>query len=77
MTARTGELPLASPVPVTVHQAKILDFIDGLTQRKETVEEYVQQEVAKSLVRDYGYSKTKRSVEITLRRRTLKARADR
>ena len=51
MTARNAELPLATPIPVIVQQGKILDFIDGLTQRKETPEEYVRQEIAKSLVR--------------------------
>ena len=36
---------------IIVEQGKILDFIDGKTQRRETPEEYVRQEIAKSLVR--------------------------
>ena len=51
------------PVPVIVQQGKILDFIDGLTQRKDTPEEYVRQEIAKSLVREYDYARTEISVQ--------------
>lgn len=66
-----------SPVPVVmIEQGKVLDFIDGLTQRVETPEEYVRQEIAKSLVREYGYPKTDISVEFTLRVGTRKPRAD-
>lgn len=43
---------------VIVQQGKVLDFIDGLTQRNETPEEYVRQEIAKSLVREYAYPQT-------------------
>ena len=35
----------------------ILDFIDGVTQRRDTPEERVRQEILKSLVREYGYKK--------------------
>ena len=76
MTAGTGELPLASPVPVIVQQGKILDFIDGLTQRKDTPEEYVRQEIAKSFVREYDYARTEISVEFTLRLGSRKPSAD-
>ena len=69
MTAATSD-------PVIVQQGKILDFIDGLTQRKETPEEYVRQEIAKSLVREYDYAKTEISVEFTLRLGSRKPRAD-
>jgi hypothetical protein len=46
-----------NPTAVIVQQGKLLDFIDGLTQRNETPEEYVRQEIAKSLVREYQYAK--------------------
>ena len=49
--------------PVIVQQGKILDFIDRTTQRKETPEEYVRQEIAKSLVREYKYLRTDIAVE--------------
>lgn len=61
---------------VIVAQGKILDFIDGLTQRPETPEEYVRQEIAKSLVREYGYAKPQIAVEFTLRLGSAKPRAD-
>ena len=47
-----------SPVhAIIIAQGKVLDFIDGLTQRRDTPEEYVRQEIAKSLVREYKYAK--------------------
>ena len=55
---------------------KILDYIDALTQRKETPEEYVRQEIAKSLVREYDYEKQEISVEFTLRLGSRRPRAD-
>jgi type I restriction enzyme M protein len=61
---------------IIVGQGKILDFIDGQTQRRETPEEYVRQEIAKSLVREYRYSKTDIKVEFTIRVGTRKPRAD-
>jgi type I restriction enzyme M protein len=64
------------PVAVIVQQGKVLDFIDGHTQREETPEEYVRQEIAKSLVREYGYPKSDISVEFTLRLGSRKPRAD-
>ncbi|HBP1099107.1 TPA: N-6 DNA methylase [Pseudomonas aeruginosa] len=64
------------PVAVIVQQGKVLDFIDGRTQREETPEEYVRQEIAKSLVREYGYPKSNISVEFTLRLGSRKPRAD-
>jgi type I restriction enzyme M protein len=59
-----------------VQQGKVLDFIDGRTQRNETPEEYVRQEIAKSLVREYGYPKADVAVEFTLRVGSRKPRAD-
>ena len=64
------------PTAVIVQQGKVLDFIDGQTQREETPEEYVRQEIAKSLVREYGYPKKDIAVEFTLRLGSRKPRAD-
>ena len=64
------------PVAVIVQQGKVLDYIDGLTQRDETPEEYVRQEIAKSLVREYGYQKNEIGVEFGLRLGSRKPRAD-
>jgi type I restriction enzyme M protein len=64
------------PAAVIVQQGQVLDFIDGQTQREETPEEYVRQEIAKSLVREYGYSKKHIAVEFALRLDSRKPRAD-
>jgi type I restriction enzyme M protein len=61
---------------IVVEQGKILDFIDGQTQRAETPEEYVRQETAKSLVREYDYAKSDIEIEFTLRLGSRKPRAD-
>jgi type I restriction enzyme M protein len=61
---------------IIVEQGKLLDFIDGKTQRPEIPEEYVRQEIAKSLVREYRYPKADIEVEFTLRLGTRKPRAD-
>ena len=61
---------------VIVQQGKVLDYIDGVTQRSETAEEYVRQEIAKSLVREYDYRKSDISVEFMLRLGTRRPRAD-
>lgn len=45
----------------------ILDFIDGVTQRKDTPEERVRQEILKSLVREYGYKKDQIEVERSIK----------
>lgn len=67
---------LVKPIAVIVQQGKILDYIDGITQRAEKPEEYVRQEIAKSLVREYGYEKQEISVEFTVRVGSKKPRAD-
>lgn len=64
------------PSAIIVQQGKVLDYIDGLTQRTETPEEYVRQEIAKSLVREYRYPKTDIAVEFPLYLGTRKPRAD-
>lgn len=61
---------------IIVQQGRVLDFIDGCTQRKETPEEYVRQEIAKSLVREYGYAKQDIEVEFTIPSGSSKPRAD-
>ena len=67
---------LVAPTAVIIQQGKLLDYIDGVTQRNETPEEYVRQEIAKSLVREYGYEKNEIAVEFTLRLGSRKPRAD-
>lgn len=61
---------------IIIQQGKVLDFIDGKTQRNETPEEYVRQEIAKSLVREYLYEKAHIEVEFTVRVGSKKPRAD-
>ncbi|MCJ2112243.1 N-6 DNA methylase [Methylobacterium sp. E-025] len=61
---------------IIVQQGKVLDFIDGSTQRNETPEEHVRQEIAKSLVREYRYPKSNISIEYTVQIGTRKPRAD-
>lgn len=63
-------------VATIVQQGKLLDFIDGRTQRDETPEEYVRQQIARSLVREYGYARAQVSVEFGLRLGTRRPRAD-
>lgn len=61
---------------ILIAQGKLLDYIDETTQRNETPEEYVRQEIAKSLVREYQYSKDQIAVEFTLRVGSRRPRAD-
>ena len=49
-----------------VPQGKLLDFIDG-TMRNDTPEEYVRQEIEKSLVREYSYPREDVSVEFSVK----------
>jgi type I restriction enzyme M protein len=71
-------LPFVSPIPaaIIVQQGKLLDYIDGATQRDETPEEYVRQEIAKSLVREYGYAKRDITVEFRLKLGSSRRGAD-
>ncbi len=64
------------PAPVLIQQGKLLDFIDGTTQRQETPEEYVRQVILKSLVREYNYPKIDVAVEFALPIGSKKTRAD-
>lgn len=61
---------------VIVAPGKVLDFIDGKTQRQDTPEEYVRQEIAKSLVREYGYAKADIAVEWPLKFGSRRVRSD-
>jgi type I restriction enzyme M protein len=61
---------------VVVGQGKLLDYVDGVTQRNETPEEYVRQEISKSLVREYEYPRDRIAVEFILRVGSRKPRAD-
>lgn len=65
-----------SKIAIIVQQGRLLDFIDGQTQRNETPEEYVRQEIAKSLVREYRYAKADIEVEFIVRVGSRKPRAD-
>jgi type I restriction enzyme M protein len=58
-----------------VPQGKIVDFIDG-ELRNETPEEYVRQEIEKSLVREYHYSREEISVEFRVKMGRSSKRAD-
>ena len=65
-----------SKLAIIIQQGKVLDFIDGKMQRNETPEEYVRQEIAKSLVREYRYDKAHIEVEFTVKVGSRKPRAD-
>ncbi|KQR65028.1 N-6 DNA methylase [Frigoribacterium sp. Leaf172] len=58
-----------------VPPGKILDFIDG-SIRSDTPEEYVRQEILKSLVREYKYRKQNIAVEWPLKIGSKRVRAD-
>src|ERR1017187_8777971 len=73
---QTAVQPTQSKLAIIIQQGKVLDFIDGKAQRNETPEEYVRQEIAKSLVREYRYEKTHIEVEFTVRVGSKKPRAD-
>ena len=75
MAAGTTSKP-QMPTAIIVQQGKVLDYIDGKTQRPQKPEEHVRQEIAKSLVREYRYPKEQIAVEFTLRLGTRKPRAD-
>ncbi|WP_282818695.1 N-6 DNA methylase [Curtobacterium flaccumfaciens] len=58
-----------------VPPGKILDFIDG-TIRNDTPEEYVRQEILKSLVREYKYDSSDIAVEFPIKIGSQRARID-
>ena len=67
--------PVDQVKAVLVPQGKILDFIDE-TIRKETPEEYVRQEIEKSLIREYRYARGEVAVEFGVKLGTARKRAD-
>ena len=67
--------PIDQVKAVLVPQGKILDFIDE-TIRKETPEEYVRQEIEKSLIREYRYARGEVAVEFGVKLGTARKRAD-
>jgi type I restriction enzyme M protein len=62
-------------VAFIVPQGKIVDFIDGAL-RNETQEEYVRQEIEKSLVREYKYPREEMAVEFGIKFGSKRKRAD-
>lgn len=59
-----------------VPPGKVLDFIDGATLRQDDPEEYVRQEILKSLVREYGYAKKDIRVEFPIKFGSRRVRVD-
>jgi type I restriction enzyme M protein len=62
-------------VALIIPQGKIVDFIDG-TLRNETPEEYVRQEIEKSLVREYKFPREEIAVEFKIKMGVKRKRAD-
>jgi type I restriction enzyme M protein len=58
-----------------VPPGKVLDFVDS-TLREFTPEEYVRQEILKSLIREYGYDKRDIRVEFPIKFGSSRVRAD-
>jgi type I restriction enzyme M protein len=58
-----------------VPHGKLLDFIDG-TLRDDTPEEYVRQEIEKSLVREYKYDRTEMKIEFSVKMGVARKRCD-
>src|SRR5262247_1735969 len=54
---------------------KVVDFIDG-SFRPDTPEEYVRQEIEKSILREYRYPREEVKIEFTIRMGRAKKRAD-
>lgn len=77
---RRGTLPYDPGMPsevtaLIVPHGKVLDFIDG-TLRRETPEEYVRQEIEKSLVREYRYPRDEIKVEFRIKMGVASKRCD-
>ena len=68
-------MPAADVTTLIVPRGKIVDFIDGKL-RDETPEEYVRQEIEKSLVREYHYSREEIAVEFRVKLGSKSKRAD-
>ncbi len=63
------------PTALIVPHGKVVDFIDG-TFRNETPEEYVRQEIEKSLVREYAFPREEIRVEFSIKLGVKKKRVD-
>ena len=74
-TPHDPPMTLTDVTAVIVPHGKVLDFIDG-TLRKETPEEYVRQEIEKSLVREYEYSRDQIKVEFKIKMGVASKRCD-
>lgn len=68
-------MALPAVTALIVPQGKVLDFIDNKI-REETPEEYVRQEIEKSLVREYEYPRDEIAVEFPVKMGVAKKRAD-
>lgn len=68
-------MPTQGAPPLLVPQDHLVDFIDG-TIRKEKPEEFVRQEIAKSLVREYAYAKQDIAVEYPIKVGSATKRVD-
>lgn len=76
MPSSTAETTIHDAVSaLIVPQGKVVDFIDGKL-RKETPEEYVRQEIEKSVVREYLYSREEAAVEFRIKLGVASKRAD-
>ena len=61
--------------PQTLREGYVIDFIDG-TPRKKTAEEYVRQNVERSLVQEYRYPTEDIAIEFSVKMGTQRKRAD-
>jgi type I restriction enzyme M protein len=68
-------MPPEAPVALIVPHGKVVDFVDG-TFRNETPEEYVRQEIEKSLVREYAFPREEIRVEFSVKLGVKKKRVD-
>jgi len=65
----------STSLPATLREGYILDFVDG-TERKRTAEEYVRQNVERSLVQEYRYPTEDIAVEFSVKMASQRKRAD-
>jgi type I restriction enzyme M protein len=63
------------PTAYIIPHGKVLDFLDS-SIRNETPEEYVRQEIEKSLVREYQYSRADMAVEFSIKFGVSRKRVD-
>lgn len=68
-------MPNRAVSSLSVPQGKIVDFIDGAI-RDEKPEEYVRQEIEKSLIQEYGYLREDMAAEFRLKMGSARKSAD-